>query len=106
MRQIVTKMLSTLRIGIGSGLKKTGKILSTIAYSPFRMIARLWNWIVSLFVDEQVITIWVDPMKKTEYHFRYVETLTPTNIKGKLITGEKFEIRTQEKFNYQVKQVK
>jgi len=45
-------------------------------------------------------------MKKTEYHFRYVETLTPTNIKGKLITGEKFEIRTQEKFNYQVKQVK
>jgi len=67
---------------------------------------KLWNKFLALFVDEFEVTIWVDPLKKTVYRFRSLEVISPNHIKGRLITKQKFELRTQEKFNYQIRQVK
>ena len=41
-------------------------------------------------------------MKKTEYFFRTINKVSPTHIKGKLASGELFELHTQDKFNYQI----
>jgi len=82
-----------------SKLKRIGTILSKIVLSPF-------SWIVKLFLNEWEISIWYDPLRKTVYNFKWVEKCTPTHIKGRLVTGEPFELRTQDAFNYQIRKVK
>lgn len=67
---------------------------------------KLWNKFLALFVDEFEVTIWVHPLQKTVYIFKTLEVISPTHIKGRLNNNQKFELRTQEKFNYQIRQVK
>lgn len=83
----------------GKKLKSAGKILLKIVSWPLR-------WIASFFFNEWEVTIWIDPQKKTEYHFKWLDKCEPRHLKGKLISGEPFELRTQEAFNYQIKKVK
>ena len=65
-------------------------------------MTEFWRWLKSLFIKEYQVTIWVDPMKKTEYFFRTISKVSPTHIKGKLASGELFELHTQDKFIYQI----
>ena len=83
----------------GKKLKSAGKILLKIVSWPLRGIA-------SFFFNEWEVTIWIDPQKKTEYQFKWLDKCEPKHLKGKLISGEPFELRTQEAFNYQIKKVK
>ena len=83
----------------GKKLKKIGRILSRTASWPLR-------WIVSFFVNEWEVTIWIDPQKKTMYNFKWLEKCEPKHLKGKLTSGEPFELKTQDAFNFQIKKVK
>lgn len=83
----------------GKKLKSAGKILLKIVSWPLR-------WIASFFFNEWEVTIWIDPQKKTEYQFKWLDKCESKHLKGKLISGEPFELRTQEAFNYQIKKVK
>ena len=65
-------------------------------------MTEFWRWLKSLFIKEYQVTIWVDPMKKTEYFFRTISKVSQNHIKGKLASGELFELHTQDKFNYQI----
>ena len=80
-------------------MRRIGTLLLKIVLWPF-------SWLVKLFVNEWEITIWYDPLKKTAYHFKWVEKCDPTHIKGRLVSGEPFELKTQDAFNYQIKKVK
>lgn len=80
-------------------LKSAGKTLLKIVSWPVR-------WIVSFFFNEWEVTIWIDPQKKTEYHFKWLDKCESKHLKGRLVSGEPFELRTQEAFNYQIKKVK
>lgn len=83
----------------GKKLKKIGQILLTTVSWPLR-------WIVKKFKPEWEVTLWVDPAKKTVYNFKWLEKCEPTHVKGKLATGEAFELKTQDSFNFQIKKVK
>ena len=83
----------------GKKLKNAGKTLLKIVSWPVR-------WIVSFFFNEWEVTIWIDPQKKTEYHFKWLEKCEAKHLKGKLVSGEPFELKTQEAFNFQIKKVK
>ena len=67
-------------------------------------MTKFWRWLKSLFIKEYQVTIWVDPLKKTEYFFRTINKVSPTYIKGnkKDCNTELFELHTQDKFNYQI----
>ena len=80
-------------------LKSVGKILLRTVSWPVR-------WIVSFFFNEWEVTIWIDPQKKTEYHFKWLDKCEPKHLKGRLVSGEPFELKTQDAFNYQIKKVK
>lgn len=80
-------------------LKSAGRILLRIVSWPVR-------WIASFFLNEWEVTIWIDPQKKTFYNFKWLEKCEPKHLKGKLTSGEPFEMKTQEAFNYQIKKVK
>lgn len=80
-------------------LKSAGRILLRIVSWPLR-------WIASFFLNEWEVTIWIDPQKKTFYNFKWLEKCEPKHLKGKLTSGEPFEMKTQEAFNYQIKKVK
>ena len=88
-------------------MKRIGKILSKTAYSVLQWIAKpfVWLW-VKYFVNEWHVTIWYDPAKKSVYHFKSISIIEPTHLQGKLTSGEPFELKTQEPFNYQIKKVK
>ena len=80
-------------------LKSAGKILLRIVSWPLR-------WIASFFLNEWEVTIWIDPQKKTFYNFKWLEKCESKHLKGKLTSGESFEMKTQDAFNYQIKKVK
>ena len=80
-------------------LKNAGKILLKIVSWPVL-------WIAKLFVNEWEVTLWVDPSKKTVYNFKWLEKCEATHVKGKLTSGEPFELKTQDAFNFQIKKVK
>lgn len=88
-------------------MKKIGQILSTTVSSLGRWIAKpfVWFW-VKVFVNEWEVIIWLDPQKKTSYEFSHIEIISPKRLKGKLVTGEPFELNTQDPFNYQVRKIK
>ncbi len=80
-------------------MKKIGKTLSTIVLWPLR-------WIVKFFINEYHVTIWYDPAKKSTYEFKYLDKCEAKHLKGRLVTGEPFELKVQEPFNYQIRKVK
>lgn len=80
-------------------LKSAGRTLWKIVSWPFR-------WIVSLFFNEWQVTIWYDPVKKSTYKFKWLEKCESKHIRGRLVSGEPFEMKTQEPFNFQIKKVK
>ena len=80
-------------------MKNVGKTLLKIVSWPVR-------WIVSKFKNEWEVTIWVDPSKKTVYNFKWLDKCEPKHLKGKLVSGEPFEMKTQDAFNFQIKKVK
>jgi hypothetical protein len=88
-------------------LKRIGQILSTTAFLVLRWIAKpfVWLWI-KYFVNEWQVTIWYDPVKKSVYEFKSISIITEKHLQGKLTSGEPFELKTQEPFNYQIKKVK
>jgi len=83
----------------GKKLKSAGRILLRIVSWPLR-------WIVSFFTNEWEVTIWIDPQKKTQYQFKWLEKCEAKHLKGKLVSGEPFELKTQDAFNFQIKKVK
>lgn len=95
-------------------MKKIGQILSTIVSYSLRSIVKLWNKFLDLFKSEYEIIIWFS--KDSEYYnksiayekfiFKRIDKLTTRHIKGVLISGHKYEIRTKEEFNYKIKKVK
>ena len=88
-----------LLIKSGKKLKSAGKTLLRIVSWPVR-------WIVSFLFQEWEITIWYEPNKKTQYNFKWVDKCEAKHIKGRLTSGEPFELKTQEPFNFQIKKVK
>lgn len=80
-------------------MKNAGKTLLKIVSWPAR-------WIVKKFKPEWEVTIWIDADKRTVYNFKWLEKCEPKHLKGKLVSGEPFELKTQEAFNYQIKKVK
>ena len=80
-------------------LKSAGKILLRIVSWPVR-------WIVNKFINEWEVVIWIDPQKKTSYNFKWLDKCEPKHLKGRLVTGEPFELKTQDAFNYQIRKVK
>ena len=80
-------------------LKSAGKILLRIVSWPVR-------WIASKFINEWEVVIWIDPQKKTSYNFKGLDKCEPKHLKGRLVTGEPFELKTQDAFNYQIRKVK
>ena len=88
-------------------MKKIGQILLTTVSSVGRLIAKPFVWSFKyLFVNEWEVTIWYDPQKKTQYNFKLISKMTSKHLKGKLVSGENFELITQEPFNYQIRKVK
>ena len=88
-------------------MKRIGQILSTIVSSLGRWTVKpfVWFWI-KYFVNEWEVTVWYDPKQKTRYVFKHIEIIGPKKLKGKLVSGEPFELNTQEPFNYQVRKIK
>ena len=87
-------------------MKKIGQTLSKIASFLGRLIAKPFIWFWSLFFNEWQVTIWYDPAKKSVYDFKYISRIDAKTLKGRLTTGEPFELKTQEPFNFQIKKVK
>jgi len=57
------------------------------------------------FTEEYQVVIWYDPEKKTVYSFKKIIKLTDTQISAVKTTGEKFDMKVKEPFNYQVTKV-
>jgi hypothetical protein len=85
---------------------KSVKLLKSVGKTLLRIVSWPFRWIVSLFFNEWEITIWYAPVKKTTYNFKWVEKCEAKHIKGRLTSGEPFEMKTQEPFNFQIKKVK
>lgn len=97
--QIVKRMLYMEIIKKEKKLKRLGTLLLKLVLSPF-------SWLVKLFTNEWEVSIWYDPLKKTVYNFKWIEKCEAKHIKGRLVSGEPFELRTQDAFNYQIRKVK
>lgn len=57
------------------------------------------------FTEEYQVVIWYDAEKKTVYSFKKIIKLTDTEISAVKTTGEKFDMKVKEPFNYQVTKV-
>lgn len=89
--------------------KKQNKILIALSKSVsyvLRLIAKPFKWFIALFRNEWEVTIWIAPKDKTFYNFKWLEKCEPKHLKGRLVSGEPFELRTQEAFNFQIRKVK
>lgn len=87
-------------------MKKIGPTLSKIASLLGRWTAKPFIWFWQLFLNEWEVTIWYEPSKKTAYKFKYISKVDSKTLKGRLTSGEPFELKTQEPFNFQIKKVK
>ena len=80
---------------------------------------RIWEWIVSLFVNEFELIVWFHSetqitdrgtkhIKKTEKTFllKKITKKSPKHIIGKDIFGKPFEIKTVEPFDYQIRKLR
>jgi hypothetical protein len=64
------------------------------------------EFLLRLILNEYEVTLWMDPKVKVVYNFKRLSELSPKHIKGRLTSGELFELRTQEPFNYQIRQIR
>lgn len=80
---------------------------------------RLWQWWLSLFVEEYELTVWfhtetvehVDGLKTIRrsskvFMLKDITKKTSTHITGKDIFGKPFEIKTVEPFDFQLRKLK
>lgn len=80
---------------------------------------KFWDWIKSLFVEEYELTVWYvyemneDPRgmktvrrKSRTYILSDITKRTNKHIVGKESNGERFEIKTVEPFDYQIRKIK
>ena len=66
---------------------------------------KIKNFFKTLFTEEYQVVIWYDPEKKSVYSFKKINKLTDTQISAVKTTGEKFDMKVKEPFNYQVTKV-
>jgi len=57
------------------------------------------------FTEEYQVVIWYEPDKKSVYNFKKIMKLTDTQISAIKTSGEKFDMKVKEPFNYQVTKV-
>jgi len=80
---------------------------------------RLWQWWLSLFVEEYELTVWfhtetvehADGLKTIRrsskvFILKDISKKTSTHITGKDIFGKPFEIKTVEPFDFQLRKLK
>lgn len=66
------------------------------------MIDAIKNKLRTWFTEEYQVVIWYVPENKTVYHFKKIIKLTDTQVSAVKTTGEKFDMKVKEPFNYQV----
>lgn len=66
---------------------------------------KLIRWIKDLLLEEYEVKIWSDPKNVSIHKFKKIEKITPTHIIARELDGRRFEVKTVEPFNYQVKKV-
>lgn len=80
---------------------------------------RLWDWIDSLFREEYELTVWyvyedyesdkgmkVKRRAAQKYQLKEISKKTAKHIIGRYVDGSKFEIKTVEPFDYEIKKIK
>jgi hypothetical protein len=80
---------------------------------------RFVDWIISLFTEEYELTIWyvyeiteniagqkVVKRRERTYLLREITRKTNTHIVGKEKNGDRFEIKTVDAFDYQIRKLK
>ena len=87
-------------------LIKKEKKLNSAGKTLLRIVSWPVRWIANKFINEWEVVIWIDPQKKTSYNFKWLDKCEPKHLKGRLVTGEPFELKTQDAFNYQIRKVK
>ena len=66
---------------------------------------KIKNFLKTLFTEEYQVVIWYDPEKKSVYSFKKISKMTDTQISAVKTTGEKFDMKVKEPFNYQITKV-
>lgn len=66
---------------------------------------KIKDFFLKIFTEEYQVVIWYEPDKKSVYNFKKIIKLTDTQISAVKTTGEKFEMKVKEPFNYQVTKV-
>lgn len=93
--------------------KVQAKIIRLVWYK------RVWEWIVSLFVNEFELIVWfhsetqitdrgtkhIQRIEKT-FLLKKITKKSPKHIIGKDIFGKPFEIKTVEPFDYQIRKLR
>lgn len=83
------------------------------------MMKRLWDWVLSLFVDEYVVDIYftsesletdkglkTTAVTKKTYHFKSIKWKTQKHLVGVDLDGHRVEIKSTEPFSYTITKVK
>jgi hypothetical protein len=84
-----------------------------------RWYTRLHNWLLNLFRDEYELRVWYvfeiieDPRglktvkrKEKVYYLSDITKKTSTHIIGQEKNGKRFEIKTVDPFDYQIRKIK
>ena len=81
-----------------------------VSIGSVTMLTRLGKWIDSVFEDRYEVTIWMIKPDGTAsvslYPLKKLQKITQYHLKGIDVNGHKIEMRTVEKFSYEVKKVK
>ncbi len=71
-----------------------------------------WDWLKRWLTDEYEVTVWFKPGSgmlngdtKKIFKFKRIDKLTNKHIKGVTTDNEKFEIRTIQPFDYNVRKL-
>ena len=74
------------------------------------MLRKLGKWIDEKFEDRYEVTIWMKKQdgtnETTMYPLKKLQKISQTHLKGIDINGHKVEVKTVDKFSYEVKKVK
>ena len=61
--------------------------------------------LLNLFKTEYVVVIWYDPSKKSEYRFKKIKKIDSKEISAVTVDGQKFDLKVNDSFNYQITKV-
>ena len=101
--------------------KKETTIEQKVQATIIRLVwyKRVWEWIVSLFVNEFELIVWfhsetdiseegLKTIRRVEKTFllKKITKKSPKHIIGKDIFGKPFEIKTVEPFDYQIRKLR